>query len=54
MAIIDIFVFAAGFAACWFGKDTLQKWWQGAEAFAKNLQTKADAIKSAVSTATKS
>lgn len=46
--MIDILVFAAGFAACWFGKDMLVKWWQGAEAFAKNLQAKADAIKAAI------
>lgn len=60
-ALIDIPVFAAGFAAAWYGKDSLQKWWQGAEAFAVNLkaeaagiEAKAAAIKSAVTTAAKS
>lgn len=53
MALIDIVVFAAGFAACWYGKDTVQKWWQGASTFAANLEAKAAAIKSAVSTAAK-
>lgn len=48
MALIDIFVFAAGGAAGWFGKDTLTKWWQGAAAFATNLEAKAAAIKAAV------
>jgi hypothetical protein len=54
MAVIDIFVFAAGFAACWFGKDWLLKKWQGAETYAKNLEAKANAIKGAVATAAKS
>lgn len=48
MAVVDIFVFAAGFAACWYGKDVVQKWYQGAEAFAKNLESKAAAVKAAV------
>lgn len=48
MALIDIVVFAAGFAACWYGKDMLVKWWQGAAAFATNLEAKAAAIKAAV------
>jgi hypothetical protein len=48
MAIIDLFVFAAGFAACWFGKDTLTKWYLGAEAFAKSVEAKAAAAKAAI------
>jgi hypothetical protein len=48
MAIIDLFVFAAGFAACWYGKDWLISKWKGAEAFAASLEAKANAIKSAV------
>lgn len=48
MAVIDIVVFAAGFAACWYGKDTVLKWWQGASAFAANLESKAAAIKAAI------
>ena len=35
---------AGGGAAVWFGKDTLTKWFLGAEAFAANLQSKAAAI----------
>jgi hypothetical protein len=53
MALIDIAVFAAGFAACWYGKDTLTKWVVGAEAFAKSLETKAAALKAAVTTVAK-
>lgn len=53
MAIVDIFVFAAGFAAAWYGKDSIQKWYQGAATFATSLEAKAAAIKSAVSTAAK-
>lgn len=48
MAIIDIFVFVAGFAACWYGKDWFVKKWKGAETFAADLKAKADAISSAV------
>ena len=48
MAIIDVFVFAAGFAACWYGKDMLTKWFVGAEAFAASAKAKADAALSAV------
>ena len=44
MAIIDIFVFAAGMAAGWYGKDPLTKWWKGAEKFAQDLKAKAEAI----------
>lgn len=54
MAVIDVFVFIAGFAAAWYGKDAILKWWKGADAFAKSLEAKATAIKSAVSTAAKS
>lgn len=46
--VFDIAVFASGFAACWFGKDTITKWVIGAEAFAKSLEAKAAAIKAAV------
>jgi hypothetical protein len=44
----DAIVFAAGFAACWFGKDPLTKLVLGAETFAKSLEAKAAAIKAAV------
>ncbi|HXP66431.1 MAG TPA: hypothetical protein VN815_13220 [Steroidobacteraceae bacterium] len=46
--LFDIAVFAAGFAACWFGKDTLVKWYQGASTFAANLEAKAAKIKAAL------
>lgn len=48
MALIDIVVFAAGFAACWYGKDFLLKTFKGATAFATQLEAKAAAIKAAV------
>jgi hypothetical protein len=50
MALIDIFVFAAGFVAAWYGKDKIQKWWQGAAAFASNLESKASSVRAAVET----
>lgn len=37
-----------GGAIIWLFKDTIQKWIMGAEAFANNLQTKVNAIKSAL------
>ena len=40
--------FAAGFAACWFGKDQIILWYKGAEAFAQSLKDKADKIKGAL------
>lgn len=47
-AMIDIVWFAAGGALVWFYKDSLVKWWKGAEKFAQDLKAKADAISSAV------
>jgi hypothetical protein len=46
--LFDIIVFAAGFVACWFGKDPITKAIVGAENFAKALETKAAAVKAAV------
>lgn len=50
--MIDLFV---GLVALGLGvylgmeyKDTLQKWWYGAQAFAKMLEDKAAAVKAAV------
>ena len=40
--------FGAGGAVVWFFKDKLVKWYMGAEAFAKALEAKATALKSAV------
>ena len=48
MALIDIVVFIAGFLSCWYGKDTIVKWWQGAATFASNLEAKAAALRAAV------
>jgi hypothetical protein len=46
--LFDVIVFAAGFAACWFGKDPITKAIVGAENFAKALEAKAAAVKAAV------
>ena len=46
--LFDIAVFAAGFAACWFGKDPIVKTVVGAEAFVKVLEAKIAAVKAAV------
>ena len=37
--------FAGGFAACWFARDKFVAWWQGAAAYAANLEAKAAALK---------
>ncbi len=37
--------FVGGFAACWFVKDYLVMWYQGATTFATNLEAKAAALK---------
>jgi len=41
--------FVAGGAACWYGKDWFIQKWKGAEAFAKSLEAKAEALKAAAS-----
>jgi len=38
--------FAGGFAACWYMKDTLLKWYHGAANLAAKLEAKAAALKS--------
>jgi hypothetical protein len=55
MAYIDlvILIVSLGFGA-WLGvwqHDNFLKWWQGAQTFATNLETKAAAIKAAATTA---
>lgn len=40
--------FAGGGAFVWVSKDTLTKWYVGADTFAKSLETKAAALKAAV------
>lgn len=42
---VDLLVFAAGFAACWFAKDKIIQMVAGTEAFAKALEAKAAALK---------
>jgi len=44
----DVLVFAAGFAACWFGKDAILKLVLGAKSVADKLEAKAAAIKAAL------
>jgi hypothetical protein len=44
----DAIVFAAGFAACWFGKDPIVKIVIGTENFVKSLEAKTAAIKAAL------
>jgi hypothetical protein len=43
--LVDITVFAAGFAACWLAKDAITKAVAGTEAFIKMLEAKAAALK---------
>jgi len=46
--MLDIFAFAAGFAACWFLKDKITALVTGTEAFIKALETKAANLKAAL------
>jgi hypothetical protein len=46
--LFDVIVFAAGFAACWFGKDPVVRLVVGAENFVKSLEAKAAAIRAAL------
>jgi len=41
----DLVIFAAGFAACWFSKDRIAQTVNGAEAYAKALESKAAALR---------
>ncbi len=43
--IIDIFVFAAGFAACWFCRDPLLKLVSGTEALINLLKARVAALR---------
>lgn len=44
----DVIIFSAGFAACWFSKDTVLTWVLGAKAVADKLEARASAIKAAL------
>ena len=46
--LLDLVMFAAGFAACWFSKDRIAQAITGAEAYAKALETKAAALRAAL------
>jgi hypothetical protein len=48
LTLIDIAVFASGFAACWMSKDKLTQFVTGTEAFVKALEAKAAALKAAL------
>lgn len=43
--ILDVFVFAAGFAACWFCRDPLLRLVSEAEAFIGALKTRVAALR---------
>ena len=47
-AILSVFAFSGGFAACWFAKDKLIIAVSGATNFAKSLEAKAAAIRAAL------
>jgi len=46
--LFDLAMFAAGFAACWFSKDRIVQAVNGAEAYAKALESKAAAARAAL------
>jgi hypothetical protein len=43
--LVDLVMFAAGFAACWLSKDKIAQTVSGAEAYAKTLESKAAALR---------
>ncbi len=43
--ILDIFVFAAGFGACWFCRDPLRKLVSGTEALINSVKTRVAALR---------
>ena len=46
--VFDAIVFAAGFAACWYGKDSIIKLVVGTENFVQKLEAKIAAAKAAL------
>ena len=46
--LLDLVMFAAGFAACWFSKDRVAQAVSGTEAYAKALESKAAAVRAAL------
>jgi hypothetical protein len=44
MAVIDIFVFAAGFAVCWFFREPVTIWYKGIEDHIGALNDKIKAL----------
>ena len=45
---VDVIVFSAGFAACWFAKDKITHIVTGTDAFIKTLEASAAALKAAL------
>ena len=45
---VDVIVFSAGFAACWFAKDKIVQIVTGTDAFITALEAKAAALKAAL------
>ena len=43
--LVDVTIFAAGFAACWISKDTMARMVTGTEALAKALEARAAALR---------
>ena len=43
--LVDVTVFAAGFAACWISKDRIARMVTGTEAFARALEAKAATLR---------
>ena len=44
-AILDVILFAAGFAACWFCKDPVLRLVTGTDALVKSLEAKLAALR---------
>jgi len=42
---LDVFIFAAGFATCWFAKDKITQLLTGTDAFVRSLEAKVAALK---------
>jgi hypothetical protein len=47
-SLLDLLVFAAGFATCWFARDKIIEIVTGTEALIKTLEAKTAALKAAL------
>jgi hypothetical protein len=45
LIFFDVFIFAAGFAACWFAKDKITQLVTVTDAFVRSLEAKVAALK---------